>query len=239
MQQLNLDGFSYDEVIEVLAAHLPKLRYDYRRHLIELRDDQQDVQGYLRLPLHLAINEQLVITDEWQTAIYLAIASGSAAISIMEGEENLYHTTFGAYMTRKKQGYSQIKYLNKKGKSRAGSRVRLAETLSFFENINSTLQELFDYHEFDRIALSCSVSLIPLLYGSKIPCPFDKQDDRLYKIPLHLPQSNFSNLDRAIKTLSIPQLYFHEAFRSQMESINLFSTEKSIQSEMFDEDDLD
>lgn len=238
MLQLNLDGFSHDDIIEVLLAHVPKLRYDHGKHLIELLDENLDVQGYLRLPLHLTINEQFQIANEWNTAIYLAIESGSAAISIMEGEENLYHTTFGAYMTRKKQGYSQIKYLNKKGKSRAGSRVRLAETVTFFENINTTLQELFDYHDFDRIALSCSVSLIPLLYGSKVPCPFDKNDERLYKIPLHLPQSNFTNLDRAIKHLSIPHLHFQEAFRNEIESIKTFDIQDASRPEEFDEEDL-
>lgn len=214
MHLLNLSDHSYEDIISMLRAEIPSLRYEHKRHLIELLDDNEDVQGYLRLPLHLSVFANLEVTDEWSTVIYLAIESGSAAICIMEGEDNIYHTTFGAYMTRKKQGYSQIKYLNKKGKSRAGSRVRLAETTEFFENINTTLQELFEYHSFDRIAMSCSVSLLPLLYGSKVACPFNKHDERLYKIPLHLPQSNFTNLDRAIKTLAIPQLSYHEALAS-------------------------
>lgn len=219
MQHISLDDQSFEAIILALQSHIPRLKYDYKRHLIELQDEQENTQGYLRLPLHLSIDASLQVINDWGTAIYIAIESGSAAICIMEGEENLYHTTFGAYMTRKKQGYSQIKYLNKKGKSRAGSRVRLAETTTFFENINTTLQELFDYYDFDRIALSCSISLLPLLYGSKVACPFDKYDDRRYKIPLHLPQSNFTNLDQAIKTLAIPQLSFHETIKSRIEAL--------------------
>ena len=219
LQTLPLDHLSFLDILEVLQEQVEHLQYQYKKHLIALLTEQQDVFATLRLPLHLTVDEDLNITDEWATALYLSITSGSAAICVMEGEDNLYHTTFGAYMTRKKQGYSQIKYLNKKGKSRAGSRVRLAETVEFFENINTTLQDLFDYHDFDRIALDCSVSLIPLLHGSKVPCPFEKQDSRLYKIPLHLPQSNFTNLDKAIKELAIPKLNFQEEHRSRVEAL--------------------
>ena len=49
-------------------------------------------------------------------------------------------------MVRKKRGVSQIKHLKTKGKSRAGSRVRLAETEEFFENINGRLQDYFEEH---------------------------------------------------------------------------------------------
>lgn len=217
MQYVKLGDQPYEHLIETLRMHVPILKYDFIKQLIELQNEKATIMGYLRLPLHLALDDSLTITDEWVTALYISIESGSAAICLMEGEDNIYHTTFGAYMTRKKQGFSQIKYLNKKGKSRAGSRVRLAETFTFFENINSTLQELFDYHALDRIALGCSVSLLPLLHGSKVACPFEKHDARLYKIPLHLHQSNFTNLEQAIKTLATPQLSFHEAYREQIE----------------------
>ncbi|MEP3390400.1 MAG: hypothetical protein ABJO02_19570, partial [Reichenbachiella sp.] len=133
------------------------------------------------------------------------------------GKTNIYHTTFSAYMTRKKQGVSQIKYLNKKGKSRAGSRVRLAKTIEFFENINSTLSELLANHEIDRLALNCSTTLIPYLHQSKVPCPFEKKDDRLYKIPLHISQSNFTNLDKAIKKLMAPMLLYDIRFKVRFE----------------------
>ena len=237
MHQLPLTDYSFDEIISALQSQIPRLRYDYKRHLIELKDENKDTQGYLRLPLHLTLDASLKVIDDWGTAIYLAIESGSAAICIMEGEENLYHTTFGAYMTRKKQGYSQIKYLNKKGKSRAGSRVRLAETTTFFENINTTLQELFDYYDFDRIALSCSISLLPLLYGSKVDCPFDKYDEKLYKIPLHLPQSNFTNLEQAIKALAIPQLSYHEVFIPYLEKCPFYNADTATTNEPYEEED--
>jgi hypothetical protein len=136
---------------------------------------------------------------------------------VMEGKKNLYHTTFSAYMTRKKQGFSQIKYLNKKGKSRAGSRVRLASTIDFFENINTTLSDLFEEYAIERIAVDCNATLIPYLHQSKVPCPFDKRDIRLYKIPLHIPQSNYTNLNGAIKKLMAPMLFYDDKNEAMVE----------------------
>lgn len=192
--------------------------YDFQKHVILLENESREVLGQIRLPLHLILNDQLEIVNECAQVLYLSIESGHAAICVMEGKTNVYHTTFSAYMTRKKQGVSQIKYLNKKGKSRAGSRVRLAKTIEFFENINSNLTELLANHEIDRIALNCSTTLIPYLHQSKVPCPFEKKDDRLYKIPLHISQSNFTHLDKAIKKLMAPILLYDIRFRDQFEA---------------------
>lgn len=199
------------EVFAQLIQEIPHYEYDYTKHQVLLKDENYDVIGVLRLPLHLSINEQLEVLDEDNLVIYLSIESGYAAIILMDGNQNVYHTTFSAYMNRKKQGFSQIKYLKKKGKSRAGSRVRLGETTDFFENINTTLNALFEENDLDRIALKCNTTLVPYLFQSKIECPFDKKDNRLYKIPLHIPQSNFTNLESAIKKLMAPVLFYDEA----------------------------
>ena len=108
----------------------PNYHYNYLKHQVILENENLETMGYIRLPLNLALDEKLKIADEETMVLYLSIESGNAAICVMEGKENVYHTTFSAYMTRKKKGFSQIKYLNKKGKSRAGSRIRLASTLS-------------------------------------------------------------------------------------------------------------
>ena len=211
-KQVNLFHISIDELSQQVKSRFPHHHYNYPKHQITIEDEQREIIGNIRLPLHLTIDEKLKITDEESMVLYLSIQSGNAAICVMDGKENVYHTTFSAYMTRKKQGFSQIKYLNKKGKSRAGSRVRLASTIGFFENINSTLTALFDEFEFERIAMDISTSLIPYLYQSKIPCPFDKRDPCLYKIPLHIPQSNFTNLSATIKKLMAPTLFYDSKY---------------------------
>jgi hypothetical protein len=212
MSQLsaNLYHLSIEQLGQLVREYFTTYEYDFKRHAIQLKDADHNPIGSIRLPLHLQLDKDLSITKDAAYVLYLSIESGYAAISIMEGEENVYHTTFGAYMTRKKQGFSQIKYLKKKGKSRAGSRVRLASTIEFFENINETLTELLKIHVIDRLALNCNTTLIPYLYQSKVKCPFEKNDPRLYKIPLHIPQSNFSNLEAAIRKLKAPVLFYED-----------------------------
>ncbi|MEQ8472813.1 MAG: hypothetical protein RIC35_16595 [Marinoscillum sp.] len=212
MEQKYIGLHQYDlaEFLELLSASDFQGIYDHGKHLISLESPEGGGIGYIRLPLHVLLSEQLEILSEEAVALYLTVESGYAAICVMEGEENVYHTTFSAYMTRKKQGFSQIKYLKKKGKSRAGSRVRLAATVEFFEKINQTVSELEEEYELDRLALSCATTLIPFLFQSKVPFPVTKKDPILYKIPLHIPQSNFTNLDAAITKLRVPTLIYPE-----------------------------
>ncbi|MEO9806007.1 MAG: hypothetical protein ABJF04_22300 [Reichenbachiella sp.] len=205
---VNLFDMPIEQLFSRVKTNFRLYQYDYRKHTVLLNDDRSDAVGQIRLPLHLSLDDQLNITGNETLVLYLSIESGHAAICVMQGKSNVYHTTFSAYMTRKKQGVSQIKYLNKKGKSRAGSRVRLAKTIEFFERINTALIRLFEEHEIERIALNCNATLIPYLHNSKVACPFDKKDSRLYKIPLHIPQSNFTNLDKAVKKLMAPILFY-------------------------------
>ena len=222
MSQLSINLFhiSSNEWLNTLRNDVPNCSYDFNKHQILLQNESGNNLGYVRLPLHLQVTQDLKITENENPILYLSIESGNAAICVMQGESNSYHTTFSAYMSRKKQGVSQIKYLNKKGKSRAGSRVRLAKTLEFFENINSALTKLFNEYPFDRIAISCSATLIPYLHQSKVSCPFEKKDTRLYKIPIHLPQSNYTNLDKAIKKLKAPVLFYEVNDADYFKSFN-------------------
>ncbi|WP_339795292.1 hypothetical protein [uncultured Imperialibacter sp.] len=221
MNQLsaNLYHLPIGQLCTLVKQHFPAHEYHFKKHAIVLKDADLNPVGSVRLPLHLSLNEDLsIITSEAQV-LYVSMESGYATISMMQGEENVYHTSFGAYMTRKKQGFSQIKYLKKKGKSRAGSRVRLAETIEFFEKINLTLTELLETYTVDRLALNCNTTLIPYLYQSKVKCPFEKNDPRLYKIPVHIPQSNFTHLEAAIKKLKAPNLFYEEPNKPLMEPL--------------------
>lgn len=206
LQQINLFEIPFAILLQKIKNSDFIFSYDYKKHFIYLENQSFRKIASIRLPLHLSLDS--TILEENTSVLYLSIESGNAAICLQEGIENVYHTTFSAYMTRKKQGFSQIKYLKKKGKSRAGSRVRLAETVEFFEKINTLLQDLFAVYPIDRIAIHCSPLLIPYLHQSKIECPFSKNDERLYKIPVHIDQSNYTNLSGAIKKLMAPILFY-------------------------------
>lgn len=226
LQQRNLYSIPWNELVAHVKASFPQSAYDHAKHAIFLLDKEGSQLGYIRLPLHYYLDDSFEIANKQVIVIYLSIESGNAALHVWKGEENVYHTTFGAYMTRKKQGFSQVKYLNKKGKSRAGSRIRLKSTEIFFEQINETLTELLEEHQVDRIAISCASTLWPYLFNGQVTCPFDKKDERLYKIPLHISQSNHTNLTAAVKKLKAPLLFYESKWEGEMNELIKVLTEE-------------
>ncbi|MBO3697841.1 hypothetical protein J4E76_05230 [Fabibacter sp. E12] len=164
-------------------------QYDHEKHSYFFDNGSDEFQ--LRLPITIKISPEGIVSESEVKYLMLLVQTGSASIGVFQGEKCLEHKVFTAYMVRKKQGVSQIKHLKTKGKSRAGSRVRLAKTLLFFEDINERLTRHFKENEFDRIAFSCSKILMPYLFGSKVTTPFERKDERIYKIPKHLHQPNF------------------------------------------------
>ena len=194
-------------------------QYDIEKHAFYYENDEDQFQ--VRLPITLALKNDTIDEAHVVKYLMLLVQTGSSAIGVFKGEECLEHKVLSAYMVRKKQGKSQIKHLKTKGKSRAGSRVRLAKTLEFFENINERITRHIDENEFDRIAFSCSKILMPFLYGSKIPTPFEKKDPKIYRIPKHLHQPNFEVMLGMQRFLNMGELIFDPlAFPEVKEEIN-------------------
>ncbi|PRY10160.1 hypothetical protein CLV24_11577 [Pontibacter ummariensis] len=200
------------ELLHTLQASPMKTAYEQEKHRMALLDEQGNEQAYFRLPITLPAPDTAQQEDEGQVNyVILLIQSGNCAMGYFENGVNLDHKVFRSYMVRKKQGKSQIKYLKTKGKSRAGSRVRLGETVEFFENINGRLQDYFEEHEIHRIAISCSKTLIPYLFSSKVTTPFDKNDPRLYKIPKHIHTPIYEVMLDANRFLTKGELIYEEA----------------------------
>lgn len=188
------------------------LSIDKRKRTITSYDSNDEKKFKIRLAINLDFEEESkkIIQRDFQNHIVLIIKSGIASIAFFENRELIDHKVFRAYMVRKKQGKSQIKYLKTKGKSRAGSRVRLQETIDFFENINQRLLEYFEEYRIDTIALSCSQTLIPYFFQSKTITPFDKKDDRIYKIPKHIDSGTHENLLEVNRQLFECYLYIYK-----------------------------
>ncbi|MCP2045418.1 hypothetical protein [Pontibacter sp. HSC-36F09] len=174
------------ELLQYILSSDTKTVYDPEKHRLTLLDEMGTEQVHFRLPISLPYTGAGIAEDRKVHYILLLIQAGHCAMGYFEDGQCLNHKVFRSYMVRQKQGKSQIKYLKTKGKSRAGSRVRLGETAEFFENINGRLQDYFQEHRIDRIAMSCSKTLLPYLYTSTIPTPFDKRDPRLFRIPKHI-----------------------------------------------------
>ena len=207
--------FSRDTSVQLLqnirSSSFPFV-YESEKHRIIVQDDGRNELLYFRLPIVLPPPAELFSGEREKVHyIILLIQSGNCAMGYFEDGKNLDHKVFRSYMVRKKQGKSQIKHLKTKGKSRAGSRVRLGETLEFFENINGRLQEYFEEHEIHRIAMSCPKILIPYLFNSKVSTPFDKQDERILKIPRHIHTPIYEVMMDTHKFLLKGELIYEEA----------------------------
>ena len=164
-----------------------------------------------RMPISMTFpQEDFFIPIERVNYLLILIRSGMASIGYFQDGKLLDHKVFRAYMVRKKQGTSQIKHLKTKGKSRAGSRVRLAQTVTFFEEINSRLKLYFGKYPVDKIGLSCPVTLIPYFFRSKIPPPFPKKDERIFKIPKHIPNPTYETLIQVNEFLLMGQISYAE-----------------------------
>jgi hypothetical protein len=183
------------QIIDTIIDLALNYRYDSEKHRIIILDDLDNELLFFRLPVDLNVTDSLEYNElDEVNYIILLIQSGSASLGYFEEEETIDHKVFKSYMVRKKQGKSQISYLNSKGKSRAGSRVRLANTIMFFENINERLHDYFEEYDIHRVAISCSKTLLPYVYNSKKACPFEKKDKRLFKIPKHIHTPNYEIL---------------------------------------------
>lgn len=220
MDQLLSREETYNLIRRLKASGLP-WSYDPEKHRITIEADTDSEENIkVRLPVNFPHIDKL---DNWDDSeetmgyILILIQAGKAALGYFDDDIMLDHKVFKSYMVRKKQGKSQVKYLKSKGKSRAGSRVRLANTVHFFESINERLQEYFEDYEVNRIGLSCSKTLLPYLFSSKVSCPFDKKDERLFKIPKHIHTPGYDILVDTQEWLLQGEIKYPEELRSRVD----------------------
>jgi len=185
--------------------------YEQDKHRVVF-ETKKETCAYLRLPINFFWDTTHNSTAHTTHKNYLIIIieSGSAALAYCENDQIIEHKMVKAYMVRKKQGKSQIKHLKTKGKSKAGSRVRLANTEHFFEEIQEMITVWLNYLDIETIALSCSKTLSPYLFTDSFL--LDRKDKRILKIPRHIPEVNFENLLEVHQFLIAGELRFTELF---------------------------
>lgn len=127
--------------------------------------------------------------------LVVLIQAGHAAIGYFEENELVLHKVITRYMVRG-NGKAQHTYLKTRGKSKAGSRIRLAQTLDFFEEINQKIDEWAIIDDCQKVLYSASIPLWNMLFESKVASVFEKIDKRLLKIPIDVDVPNHAELLR-------------------------------------------
>lgn len=174
-----------------------EVNYLKEKHQI-LIEDSSDWQAKIYLPWNLEFDTKagFSIKDDFHYALVM-IRAGQAVVGYFHDGNLLDHKVFRAYMVRQKQGKSQIKYLKTKGKSRAGSRIRLGETERFFEEINERLTEYSSSFPIGLWGISCGKTLWPYYFESETAPPFSQNQENLISIPFHIAQASFGALENA------------------------------------------
>ena len=131
--------------------------------------------------------------------VLLLMEAGQAALGVVEEGELIRHKVIRKYMVRKKQGKAQLTHLKTQGKSRYGSRLRLANSIQFFEEINDYLQKWPEVEEASTTLYRCTPRLWAEVFRSKVPPPFTTEDERLFSIPEDLEACNFEQMQRLLK----------------------------------------
>lgn len=197
-----------------------ELIYEARKHqLIIEKNGQWQSKIYLSWQYEWDSQKGLQLRSDSHFALAL-IKAGQAAVGYFHLGELIDHRVLRAYMVRQKQGKSQIKHLKTKGKSRAGSRIRLGETERFFEEINARLISYETDFPIDFWGVACSKTLWPYWFDSKTPPPFSSQNSNLIELPFHVRQASFEELQAAGKLLCS----FHVLYLDEQKNLNFTSS---------------
>lgn len=144
------------------------------------------------------------IPEEDPSFLIVMVQLGAAAIGYVDEGEFLVHKAIKKYMKRQKRGRAQIQYLNTRGKSKAGSRLRLANTERFFEEINERMSDWGEmYDEPEYIFVSCTPNVWGMMYAADPEPPFDRKDPRIRKIPYDVPIPDYEQLQMIAKRLTM------------------------------------
>ncbi len=122
------------------------------------------------------------------------VRAGQAAVGYFHQGILLDHKVFRGYLVRQKQGMSQFKYLKTKGKSRAGSRIRLEETLVFFKEINERLQVYAKQYPLNFWGLGSAKTMWPLLFDGEVKPPFTSKSSELIELPYPFAKGSYEEL---------------------------------------------
>lgn len=113
----------------------------------------------------------------------MLIQAGRASVAVAQADEIIVSKQIQKYMVRKTQGRSQLTYLQEKGKSRLGSRIRLRQSQLFFDEINERMLGWSQEYPLTQIFLSCTPKLKGAFFLAVDAPAIPKDDPRWRRVP--------------------------------------------------------
>lgn len=152
-------------------------------------------------PHHASLNDYLAdLPSEPGRHLVILMQAGATSLGRFARAQPLATKSLRRYVVRGK-GKAQPLHLKTKGKSRYGSRLRLANARRLLEETNEKLHEWNeDFGPADRVYYNCPVRLWPMLFEATPPPPFSRSDD-LVRIPRDLPRPTVDVLLRTYRSL--------------------------------------
>jgi hypothetical protein len=192
-----------------------------KNHLEVYEEDELIFTGKLPLIFPEVLPEETLsnytqrIPELAPNFLIILIQAGNASLGHYEADVLLNHKVVRKYMVRAKQGKAQTGHLKTKGKSRAGSRVRLAQTEEFFDEI---VEKLLDWEtdDVEYIFYSSAIHWWNALFEAEDLPPFEKQDSRLRKIPVDVQNPNFEELKRIHHILHLAHWQYEETWENDL-----------------------
>lgn len=195
----------YDKSFQLLSHLLSQqgFRYEWDREKNKLQGEIDGQTCHFRMPLTYPPPDACIELERYLVQVpvvpapflLILIQAGHSAIGYFEDGELSLHKVIKKYMVRG-NGKAQVGYLQTRGKSKAGSRIRLANSISFFEDINEKLREWEVADQAVRILVSCPINMLSLWYESKVTPPFDREDPRILKVPMDIHKPGSEELER-------------------------------------------
>ncbi len=126
----------------------------------------------------------------------LLVRAGAVALGGWAGDRCFDHKALRAYVVRG-NGRAQPTYLESRGKSRYGSRLRLQNWQRLLADTGERLALLRERGgEPSRIFVAMPVRVAADLWGGPVPPPFARDDARLVRVPLHVHRPDHDELWR-------------------------------------------
>lgn len=210
---LKISSSKTSSLLEYLLNNNYRVELQNKKDKILIYKDNEFLFG-LRPPLSYPSLKEIDEIKQWdyknihKTYIVFLVRSGIASLGLIEDGELIKHKVLRSYMNRKKQGKSQLSYLKTKGKSRAGSRVRLENAKIFFEEISTLLNK---WAGKKNIPFYYFIPIPLLSYWNQTSTPPPSQikltDSK--KIPLNVKTPSFGELQRIINLIEKGELLFN------------------------------